>query len=135
LGIEIPDGFKSAINAMQGISTILTGIATTVLAIEAIAGADAIIPFAHGGTVPHAANGFFVPGTHLSGDVTPILANAGEIILNKSQQNNLAPQLTGGGLQNLRLEAVVSGEQILLASNNRGLRTGRGEIVQSRRRR
>lgn len=135
LGIEIPDGFKSAINAMQGISTILTGIATTVLAIEAIAGADAIIPFAHGGTVPHAANGFFVPGTHLSGDVTPILANAGEVILNKSQQNNLAPQLTGGGLQNLRLEAVVSAEQILLASNNRGLRTGRGEIVQSRRRR
>jgi hypothetical protein len=135
LGIEIPDGFKSAINAIQGVSTILTGISTTILAIEAIAGADAIIPFAHGGKVPHAANGFFVPGTHLSGDVTPILANAGEIILNKSQQNNLAPQLAGGGLQNLRLEAAVSGEQILLASNNRGLRTGRGEIVQSRRRR
>ena len=137
LGIEIPDGFKSAISAMQGISTILTGIATTVLAIEAIAGADAIIPFAHGGIVPHAANGFFVPGTHLSGDVTPILANAGEIILNKSQQNNLAPQLTGGGLQNLRLEAEIGAEQILLVSNNRGLRmrTARGEIVQSRRRR
>lgn len=133
LGIEIPDGFKSAISAMQGISTILTGIATTVLAIEAIAGADAIIPFAHGGKVPHAANGFFVPGTHMSGDVTPILANAGEIILNKSQQNNLAPQLGGGGLQNLRLEVIATAEQLKLVQNNRGKRTGRGEVVYSKR--
>ena len=135
LGIEIPDGFKSAISAMQGISTILTGIATTVLAIEAIAGADAIIPFANGGIVPHAASGILMGNSYSGDNIGNVRLNAGELVLNKAQQGNLAAQLTGGGLQNLRLEAVVSGEQILLASNNRGRRTGRGEIVQSRRRR
>ena len=135
LGIEIPDGFKSAISAMQGISTILTGIATTVLAIEAIAGADAIIPFANGGIVPHAASGILMGNSYSGDNIGNVRLNAGELVLNKAQQGNLASQLTGAGLQNLRLEAVVSGEQILLASNNRGRRTGRGEIVQSRRRR
>ena len=136
LGIEIPDGFKSALSAMQGISSILTGIAATVLAIEAIAGADAVIPFANGGIV-HAAGGWngFVPGNNYSGDMVPALLNSGEMVLNRAQQGVLASELSGGGMQNIRLEAVVSGEQILLSSNNRGRRTGRGEIVQSNRRR
>ena len=134
LGIEIPDGFKSALSAMQGISSILTGIAATVLAIEAIAGADAVIPFANGGIV-HAAGGWngFVPGNNFSGDTVPALLNSGELVLNRAQQGVLASELSGGGMQNIRLEAVVSGEQILLSSNNRGRRTGRGEIVQSKR--
>ena len=134
LGIEIPDGFKSALSAMQGISSILTGIAATVLAIEAIAGADAVIPFANGGIV-HAAGGWngFVPGNNFSGDTVPALLNSGELVLNRAQQGVLASELSGGGMQNIRLEAVVSGEQIFLAQNNRGRRTGRGEIVQSRK--
>ena len=134
LGIEIPDGFKSALSAMQGISSILTGIAATVLAIEAIAGADAVIPFANGGIV-HAAGGWngFVPGNNYSGDMVPALLNSGEMVLNRAQQGVLASELSGGGMQNIRLEAVVSGEQIFLAQNNRGRRTGRGEIVQSRK--
>ena len=153
LGIEIPDGFKSAISAMQGISSILTGIAATVLAIEAIAGADAIIPFTKGGVVPtfanggligKAAGGMLIPGNSFSGDNLRmpvdggrgwIGVNSGELILSKSQQNNLVNALTGEGMNNIRLEAVVSAEQILLASNNRGRRTGRGELVQSNRRR
>jgi hypothetical protein len=49
----------------------------------------------HGGVVPHAANGYYVPGTHASGDVTPIMANAGELVLNKSSQGNLANDLKG----------------------------------------
>ena len=82
------------------------------------------------------ANGGIVPGNSFSGDnlhTADYGINSGELILSKSQQNNLASQLSGGGIGNLQLEAVVSGEQIILASNNRGLRTGRGEIVQSRR--
>ena len=82
------------------------------------------------------ANGGIVPGNSFSGDnlhTADYGINSGELILSRSQQNNLASQLSGGGIGNLQLEAVVSGEQIILASNNRGLRTGRGEIVQSRR--
>ena len=88
--------------------------------------------FASGGTVPHAANGYFVGGSHFSGDVTPIMANAGELVLNKAQQGNLASQLQGGGIGDLNLTATIKGEQIRLALNNNGRRTGRGEYVQSR---
>ena len=131
LGIDLPAGIQQAISAIQGVSSILTGISTTMLAIEAIAGADALIPFSHGGIVPHAANGYFVPGNNFSGDTTPILANAGELVLNKSSQNNLASIITeaegrgrgGNGL------ARVSGEQIWIALNAYTNRTGRGELV------
>jgi len=229
LGIELPEGLQNVLGGVQAITTILTGIATTVLAIEAIAGADALIPFANGGvvpgfanggvidsghspafisfskaapafatggtvkaghapdfisfskvaptfatggvvpqtftslpkfneggtveaghapdflsfskampkfatggTIPHANSGYFVGGTHFSGDVTPIMANAGELVLNKAQQGNLANQLQGGGIGDLNLTATIKGEQIRLALNNNGRRTGRGEYVQSR---
>ena len=131
LGIDLPAGIQQAIGAIQGVSSILTGISTTVLAIEAIAGADALIPFARGGIVPHAANGYFVPGNNFSGDVTPIMANAGELILNKSSQNNLASfiqEAEGRGRSGNGL-ARVSGEQIWIALNAYTKRTGQGEIV------
>ena len=88
--------------------------------------------FATGGTIPHANSGYFVGGTHFSGDVTPIMANAGELVLNKAQQGNLANQLQGGGIGDLNLTATIKGEQIRLVLNNNGRRTGRGEYVQSR---
>jgi hypothetical protein len=121
------------VGGLQGISSILMAIQTIVAAIEIISSADTIIPFAHGGIVPHAANGYFVGGTHFSGDVTPIMANAGELVLNKSQQGNLASQLSGSGIQNMKLDAVITGEQIRLVLNNNGRRTGRGEMIQSNR--
>ena len=58
--------------------------------------------------------------------------NAGEIVLNHAQQSNLATSLQGGGMQNFNLTATIKGEQIRLALNNNGRRTGRGEYVQSR---
>ena len=131
LGIELPQGMQDVVSGIQGVMSILTSITTIVSAIEAIAGADALIPFAHGGIVPHAANGYFVGGNSFSGDTTPILANAGELVLNKSSQNNLASIITeaegrgrgGNGL------ARVSGEQIWIALNAYTNRTGRGELV------
>jgi hypothetical protein len=90
--------------------------------------------FASGGTIPHANDGYFVGGTHFSSDVTPIMANAGELVLNKAQQGVLANQLQGGGIQNLNLVATIKGEQIRLVLNNNGRRTGRGEYVQTNRR-
>ena len=84
------------------------------------------------------ANGGIVPGNNYSGDMLNTNSygiNSGELILNRAQQGNLASQLEGSGLGNIRLEAVASGEQLFFVQNNRGLRTGRGEIVQSKRRR
>ena len=86
------------------------------------------------------AEGGIIKGNSYSGDnimaIGPngslIGLNAGEIVLNKSQQNNLASQLQGGGMQNLNLTATIKGEQIRLTLNNNGRRTGRGEYVQSR---
>ena len=75
------------------------------------------------------AEGGIVKGNHYSGDVTPIMANAGELVLNRAQQSNLANSLEGGGLRNLRLSAEVKGEQIVLVANRYFRRTGQCEIV------
>lgn len=111
LGVEIPAGLQSVLGGMQAISSILSGISVTVMAIEAISGADAIIPFAHGGIVPafagggligRAAGGLMIPGNSMSGDRLRlpvdggrgmIGVNSGELILNKSSQNSLAASL------------------------------------------
>lgn len=75
------------------------------------------------------AQGGIVDGRSYSGDNIPILANAGEIVLSKSMQNNLANALQGNGLGNLNLTASISGEMIRLSLNHNGMRTGRGEYV------
>jgi hypothetical protein len=61
------------------------------------------------------------------------MVNAGELVLSRSQQGNLASQLQDGGLSGLNLDTVISGEDIRLVLNNNGRRTGRGEYVQSRK--
>jgi hypothetical protein len=177
LGIDLPKEVDDVIgiitsltSIIQGVQTIIsifgnTAMAANTAAIIANTAAltantiASIIPFAHGGIVPHAANGYYVPGTHASGDVTPILANAGELVLNKSSQNNLAnelkgaealvqtidryqtsimrgsqynygtPTIGGGMLGNMKLETMITGEQIRLVLNNNGRRTGRGEYI------
>ena len=127
IGIEIPQEIQSVMGVLNGIFTVVTGI-ESIITVGQFLGI-----FHNGGIVPHAANGLnVVGGTHYSGDVTPILANAGEVVLNHSQVNTLAQNLQGGGMQNLNLTATIKGEQIRLALNNNGRRTGRGEYVQSR---
>ena len=137
MGIEIPQEIRSVTGVLNGILTVVMGIESiiTVGQFLGIFHNGGIVPgFANGGTISHAANGYFVGGTHYSGDVTPIMANAGELVLNKAQQGNLANQLQGGGIGDLNLTATIRGEQIRLALNNNGRRTGRGEYVQSNKR-
>lgn len=94
----------------------LAAMATTISTVHNLAG------FAQGG---------IVEGNTYSGDQIPIRANAGEVVLTRAMQGNLASQLEGNGLGNLNLTATISGEQIRLALNNNGRRTGRGEYVQT----
>ena len=83
----------------------------------------------------HSATGYAeggeVKGNSYSGDNIPIMANAGEIVLTRAMAGNLASSLQNNGLQNLKLTATLKGEIIRLSINHNGLRTGRGEIVQS----
>ena len=129
LGIELPEGLQGVLNGITGVTQILTSIMTIVSAIQAITAADSIIPFANGGVVR--AAGGVVAGNTYSNDQIPALLNAGEVVLNRAQVGNLASQMQGNGMQNLNLTATIKGEQIRLALNNNGRRTGRGEYVQS----
>ena len=126
MGIDIPNEIKSVLGVVQGVATILTGISSLV---TIIAGTS-WLPFANGGVV-HAAGGIIVPGNHRSGDMVPAMLNSGEVVLTRAMAGNLASQLEGNGLGNLNLSATISGEQIRLALNNNGRRTGRGEYVQT----
>lgn len=90
------------------------------------------IMMAHGGVIPHAALGFAIPGTHYSGDTTPILANAGEVILNKAQQGNLVSQLPSDQTQSSSSRPYVSGQYIFLGTNNYLKSIGQGGLVTTR---
>ena len=113
--------------AAQAANTTSQGaeVAVDMIKLAAIAAAS----MANGGIV-HAAHGYAVPGSHYSGDTTPILANAGELVLNRAQQGNLASQLESSiDYSQSGFKPYVSGQEIFLGTNNYLKSTGQGEIV------
>lgn len=96
-----------------------TGLATMISTISSVK------------SISHYAEGGIVPGNDFS-DRTLAYVSSGELILNKSQQNALAAELTsrsdGGGAST----PYVTGEQIYLGLNNYLRRTGRGELLTAR---
>lgn len=137
LGVEIPKELQAVVGGIQVVTGILTAISSIVTIIAAIQGTKAIPiigwALANGGVV-HGANGV-VPGHSFSGDNIPAMLNSGETVLTRSQSSNLLSALNNGGLGNLQLEAVVTGEDLKFVLNNTGRRTGAGEIVTSSMRR
>lgn len=147
MGIELPSEIQGVIGVIQGAmqvieavntiigvtqTTALTSNTAAMISLEAALWANTAtswIPFANGGVVR--AAGGVVAGNTYSNDQIPALLNAGEVVLNRAQVGNLASQLQGGGIGDLNLTATIKGEQIRLALNNNGRRTGRGEYVQS----
>lgn len=127
LGIELPEGLKGAVEGIGSLISIVSGIATVVTAIEALTAADTIIPFARGGIV-HAANGF-VPGNNYSGDMIPAALNAGELVLNRAQQGNLASQLQNGGWGDMKLVARLAGTDLLVSIERTLQKQGYGRIA------
>lgn len=86
------------------------------------------------------ADGGIVAGNSYSGD--NILAtngrdliglNAGEVVLNAAQQNNLAERLQSDERKMSGALPFVTGEKIVLGVNNWARSTGRGELVFSKR--
>jgi hypothetical protein len=126
MGIEIPDGMKQALNAINGLMSIAQSI---LIVVEAIKGLEAIglFKFAGGGVV-HAAGGYTVPGNLYSGDQVPAMLNSGELVLNRAQQSTLASQLQGQDKQ-MHVVGEVQGEKIILVANRTFRRKGQGEIV------
>ena len=65
------------------------------------------------------ANGGIVPGNSYSGDNLTANVNSGELILNRSQQDSIASQLTGNNpMQNLQLSTEISGTNLRIVMNN-----------------
>jgi hypothetical protein len=138
LGIEIPKGLQDVISGIQGVTSIVTGIASLVAMIEALTTVQTtestiksipIIGWAlAGGGVVRAAQGY-VPGNNYSGDMVPALLNSGELVLNRAQQNSLANELQGNGMQNLRLRTEVSGRNLIVVMENDLKARGKGQLV------
>ena len=140
MGIELPKELQGILGVLQGMSSIMSGISILVGLInldtkainaqEAAQTVSSFIPgFAHGGIIPRAAGGYMVPGTHYSGDVTPILANAGEVVLNRAQTAGLATALEGSASNNIRVSGVLRGTDLVIAIDRALQATGRGELA------
>ena len=98
---------------------IAAAAAATISMVTTIASIHSATGYSHGG---------IVDGNSFSGDNVPIMANAGEVVLTKAMQSNLANQLDGAGLQGLG-PSSVSGEQIYVVLNRYTRRSGKGELV------
>lgn len=92
-------------------------IATMVSAISTVHSSTG---YAHGGKVE---------GNTYSGDQIPIMANAGEVILNQAQQSNVAHALQGGAFGGMHLTARLDGKDLLLSIDRTGQTLGYGQLV------
>ena len=133
IGIELPEGLQGLLNGLNGITSILTGISAIVTAIQTITTAQTFKFWATGGIV-HAADGYAVPG-NWGYDAVPSMLTSGELVLNRAQQGNLASQLEGARSAQASGASTpyLRGEDIYLGVNNFLRRSGRGEIVTSKR--
>ena len=100
----------------------MISMATTISSIHSSTG------YASGGIVDGRAGGF-VGGTAYSGDnVGNVRLSSGELVLNRSQQNNLANALEGG-MKQIHIVGQLKGEDIVLMADRYGRRSGLGELA------
>lgn len=129
LGVSVPEGIQKVMGGISTVVSVLTTISAIVSAIQAIQSASSImdfIPFfAKGGVVPKAADGYYVPGNRMSGDTTPILANAGELILNRAAQGNLVSALSGSQSSSGPVSAIIDADTIRVVLQNGARKRGK----------
>ena len=105
---------NGAIAAMQAMSTGNYVIAAGMGAVTAFQYAKA--EEARPVKPPTFADGGVVPGSSYKGDITPILANAGELILNKAQQDNVANQLGDDRSIHITTNLLLDGKVVAVSS-------------------
>ena len=137
--IEDPTA-KAAGTVMQAIASIALGFAQAAAAKDTTASGWAWLGWLAAGAAAMATtistihsltgfeNGGEIKGNSYSGDNIPIMANAGEVVLTRAQQGNLAAQLQGSG-SNVHVTGELRGESIYLAVNRSLKRRGKGELV------
>lgn len=163
IGVSIPKEVDDVIGVINGVSQVISGVQTVISVLAgssmnantvavsantaAIGGLIAALEMntyasffgLAGGGMPwrgnviHAAGGTVVPGNY-GYDAVPAMLTSGEVVLNHAQVGNLAANLERGSMQNLNIDWVMKGEDMRAVINTNGRRTGRGEIVQRKRR-
>ena len=104
-----------------------TGLATMISTISAIHSATG---YAQGGMIKgNSYSGDNIGGMVDGGAGGFVGLNAGEIVLNRSQQGNLASQLQGNGFGNARLVGRLKGRDILISIDRELSATGKGQLV------
>ena len=105
-------------------SWIAFAVAGTATMISTIAAIHSATGYAEGG---------MIPGNSYSGDNQLARVNAGEIILNRAQQSNLAPQLENPAqAAAVNRPSFVRGQDIFVGLNNYLRASGRGQLITSR---
>ena len=115
------EGSTAAGKAVAGIP--IVGPILAAAAIAAVLGAM-IAAISSSKSAGKFADGGIVGGSSFSGDNLTASVNSGELILNRAQQNTIASQLQGGAAQNMRLEALISGESLRMVLANNASRRG-----------
>ena len=116
---------------------IAAAAASTISMVQTISSIHSATGYKNGGVVKGYASGGMadgmgggmITGTTYSNDQIPIMANAGEVILNKAQQASVAGQLQGSGLRGMSLKTKVKGTELLVWLDNSLAQSGRGELM------
>lgn len=120
LGFAQATAKDSKLGVFGWIAAVAGGLGTMISTIAAIKSATAQQHYAQGG---------IVPGNDYT-DNTPVLVSSGELILNRSQQDNIAQQLQGNTFgDNFALSAKFDGEDFWIMLNRNSVRRGRGTIA------
>jgi hypothetical protein len=125
---------------MQSIATVAMGYAQATLAAAQTGNPWVWAAFAISGLATmltmvssiHSATGYatggIVEGNTYSGDQIPAMLNAGELVLNASQQNTLAQNLQNNG-STVNVVGRLVGEDIFLSADRYARRSNRGSIL------
>lgn len=122
---NVASGMAAMLAAPQSTSQSWGWIALAITATATMISTIAAIKSATSGY----AEGGRIVGSSYTGDAVPIMANAGEIVLNASQQQNLAEALQTSTSTPEYALTSISGEQLVTVINNYGKRSGRGELI------
>lgn len=114
IGFATATAKDSKLGVFGWIAAVAGGLSTMIGTIAAIKSA----------TAGSYAEGGIVPGNSFSGDNLTANVNSGELILNRSQQSNLADQLTSGESDGGEAIVRLEGEDLLISINTALRRRG-----------